>query len=53
MVLITSLYYTTSTTMELTQWQEKHLLEEEIKIFLEKEFVFAVNCCVHGYHIFK
>ena len=39
--------------MELTQWQEKHLLEEEIKIFLEKEFVFAVNCCVHGYHIFK
>ena len=39
--------------MELTQWQEKLLLEEEIKIFLEKEFVFAVNSCVHGYHVFK
>ena len=39
--------------MALTQWQEKYLLEEEIKIFLEKEFVFAVNCCVRGNHIFK
>ena len=39
--------------MALTQWQEKYLLEEEIEIFLEKEFVFAVNCCVRGYHIFK
>ena len=39
--------------MALTQWQEKYLLEEEIEIFLEKEFVFAVNCCTHGYHIFK
>ena len=39
--------------MALTQWQEKYLLEEEIEIFLEKEFVFAVNCCVCGYHIFK
>ena len=40
------------TTMALTQWQEKYLLEE-IEIFLEKEFVFAVNCCVCGFHIFK
>ena len=39
--------------MALTQWQEKYLLEEEIEIFLEKQFVFAVNCCVRGYHIFK
>ena len=39
--------------MALTQWQEKYLLEEEIEIFLEKEFVFAVNCCVCGHHIFK
>ena len=39
--------------MALTQWQEKYLLEEKIEIFLEKEFVFAVNCCVCGYHIFK
>ena len=39
--------------MALTQWQEKYLLEEEIEIFPEKEFVFAVNCCVRGYHIFK
>ena len=39
--------------MALTQWQEKYLLEEEIEIFLEKEFVFVVNCCVCGYHIFK
>ena len=39
--------------MALTQWQEKYLLEEEIEIFLEKEFVFAVNCCTHRYHIFK
>ena len=39
--------------MALTQWQEKYLLEEEIEIFLQKEFVFAVNCCVRGYHIFK
>ena len=29
--------------MALTPWQEKYLLEEEIEIFLEKEFVFAVN----------
>ena len=28
--------------MTLRQWQEKYLLEEEIEIFLEKEFVFAV-----------
>ena len=39
--------------MVITQQQEKYLLEEEIEIFLEKEFVFAVNCCVRGYHIFK
>ena len=39
--------------MALTQWQGKYLLEEEIEIFLEKEFVFVVNCCVRGYHIFK
>ena len=39
--------------MALTQWQEKYLLGEEKEIFQEKEFVFAVNCCVHGYHIFK
>ena len=39
--------------MVLTQWQEAYLLEEEIEIFLEKEFSFAVNCCVRGCHIFK
>ena len=39
--------------MALTQWQDKYLLKEEIEIFLEKEFAFAVNCCVRGYHIFK
>ena len=39
--------------MALTQWQQKYLLEEEIEIFLEKEFVFAVNCCVRDYHIFN
>ena len=39
--------------MALTQWQEKYLLEEEIEIFLEKVFVFVVNCCDCGYHIFK
>ena len=44
------MYYTTTA---LTQWQEKYLLEEEIEIFLQKEFVFAVNCCFRGYHIFK
>ena len=32
---------------------KKYLLEEEIEIFLEKQFVFAVNCCVRGYHFFK
>ena len=32
--------------MALTRWQEKYLLEEEIEIFLEKEFVLVVNCCV-------
>ena len=41
------------TTMTLTQWQEEYLLEEEIEIFLKKEFVFVVSCCVRGYHIFK
>ena len=44
------MYYATTA---LTQWQEKYLLEEEIEIFLQKEFVFAVNCCFCGYHIFK
>ena len=39
--------------MALTQWLQKYLLEEEIAIFLEKGFVFAANCCVRGYHIFK
>ena len=39
--------------MALTQWQEKYLLEEDIEIFLEKEFVCAVNCCVRGCHIFR
>ena len=29
------------------------MLEEEIEIFLEKEFVFAGNCFVRRYHIFK
>ena len=41
------------TTMALTQWQEEYLLEEEIEIFQEKEFVFVVSCCVRGYHLFK
>ena len=39
--------------MALKQWQEKYLLEEEREIFLKQEFVFAVNCCVRGYQIFK
>ena len=39
--------------MALTQWQENYLLEEETEIFQEKELVFAANCCVRGYHIFK
>ena len=29
------------------------MLEEEIEIFLEKEIVFAGNCFVRRYHIFK
>ena len=39
--------------MTLTQWQEKYLLQKEIEIFLEEEFVFAVNYFVRGYHISK
>ena len=39
--------------MALTQWQEKYLLEEKIETFLEREYVFPVNCCVRGYDIFK
>ena len=39
--------------MTLTHRQEKYLLEEEIEVFLEKEFAFVVNCCVGGYYDFK
>ena len=29
----------------------KHLLQ--VEVIIEKEFSFAVECCVHGYHIFQ
>ena len=31
----------------------KHLLQEEIKVIIEKEFSFTVECGVRGYHIFQ
>ena len=31
----------------------KHLLQEETKVIIEKEFSFSVECCPRGYHIFQ
>ena len=31
----------------------KHLLQEEIKVIIEKEFSFTVECCFRGCYIFQ
>ena len=37
----------------LVKFHMKHLLQEETKVIIEKEFSFTVECCVRGYHIFQ
>ena len=35
--------------MDLPEFRMKNLLQEEIELITEKEFSFAVECCVRGY----
>ena len=37
----------------LVKFHMKHLLQEETKVIIDKEFSFTVECCVRGYHIFQ
>ena len=39
--------------MAFSNVHQKYLLEEEIEIFLEREFNLEIDCCVRGYHVFK